>query len=290
MRKKEVSKRWKSIAEVRASLGVHRAHIGDKLDQRAQAQNVEAFSYQPFFDHMDGELAQVQRNLVTAEDDHVRQLVRLVGLRRQTRELAAGVYDKQVAARRILSGLYGDDRKFELAAIEGATPQAAQVLAEQVDQTVKLLLDPGAAVPTAIVQGVSVDFATLASDLESEAARLLASSEEFQRTRKAVDGTRILKNAAIAQVSEVFPWVAGSLENCFRLAGERDLADRIRTSVRVVTRRQKAPETADSPSGESTPTTSLSENDVSAESGQGNTPVPVQQDADSQASPAPVGG
>jgi len=151
MRKKEVSKRWQSIAEVRASLGVHRAHIGDKLDQRAEAQSVEAFSYQPFFDHTDGELARVQRQLVTAEDDHVRQLVRLVGLRRQTRDLAAGVYDKQVAARRILSGLYGDDRKFELAAIEGATPQAAQVLAEQVDQTVNLLLDPGAAVPTAIV-------------------------------------------------------------------------------------------------------------------------------------------
>ncbi len=291
MRRKQVSKRWKSIAEVRASVAAHRSRVGAMLDERAAVQTAEPFSYQPFFEHMDGELARVQLNLVTAEDDLVRQLVRGVRLRRETQQLTVDVYNKQVAARRILSGLYGGDSEFELAAVQGSTPEAAQTLAEQVDQTVKLLRDPEGAIPAALVAGVAVDFVVLASDLETAMAKLLASNEELQRTRKAIDGTRILKDAAIAEVNQVFPWVAGSLENCFRLAGERELADRIRTSVRVVTRRQKAKSTepADSSPDESSPGDptsgeSASENEVPPESG---VEQPV---AAARASSAPAAG
>ncbi len=320
MRRKEVSKRSKSIAEVRASVGAHRARVGDKLDRRAAAQNVEAFSYQSFFDHMDRELAQAQRNLVTAEDDHVRQLVLIARLRRETRALTASVYSKQIAARRVLSGLYGTERQFELGAIEGRTPVSAQVLAEQVDQTIKILRDPGGDLPATLVQGVVVDFTILASDLEAEVAKLVSSSEAFQRGLKATDATRILTNKAITEADRVFPWVAGSLENCFRLADERELADRIRTSLRRVTRRkvEKGTESAesstggsssgesspdDSPGGASpqatSPATDVPANDVSAGvpaddsadgapagSGQGSTPPPAQPDADPAASSA----
>ena len=43
-----------------------------------------------------------------------------------------------------------------------------------------------------------------------------------------------------AEYDGVFPWVARTLEGLFRLAGEFELADRIRTSARRVTRRQAA--------------------------------------------------
>ena len=61
---------------------------------------------------------------------------------------------------------------------------------------------------------------------------------ELQRTQKAADGTLVALNAARSAFDATFPWVAGNVESLFRLAGERELADRVRTSRRRVTRRE----------------------------------------------------
>lgn len=243
MKKKGVSKRLKSLREVRASVHTHRAKVGGLLDQRPAALSLAtadggAFSSQPHFDLMDAELAKLDRDLVAADDDHTRNLVRIVDLRRESEELTADVYDKQVSARRVLAGIYGSDRDFELAAIEGATPQFSEALAGQVDQTVKLLREPVAAEPSKKIRGVDLDRVEMAEDLETSLGRLLAARTQLQRTRKAADGTLVVLNAAKQGFDRTFPWVAGNLESLFRLAGEVDLADRIRTSTRRVTRRQ----------------------------------------------------
>ncbi|MEM7353820.1 MAG: hypothetical protein AAF657_23675 [Acidobacteriota bacterium] len=238
MRRKEVSKRLRSIAEVRASMAAHADAIGTALAERPAAQGAEALDYRPMFGHLNEELASVERQLVAAEDDHVRQLVRVIELRRQNSEHVAAVYDKQSAARQVLSGIFGSDLKFEVAAVSGATPRVSQTLEEQVDQTTKLLRNPARARPAEKVGGVDIRFEDMASDLEAGLAELQVSRVELQTARKVADGTRKVTNAAIRTVDSVFPWVAGTLENCFRLVGESELADRIRTSARRVSRRQ----------------------------------------------------
>ena len=52
-------------------------------------------------------------------------------------------------------------------------------------------------------------------------------------------------NAAIAELNGVFPWMSRSLEALFILVGERELAERIRTSRRRVTRRPQDGEDGD---------------------------------------------
>ena len=128
MRRKAVSQRLRSVAEVRASIHTHRGTIGGQLDERQPPPSGEASFSQLYFDYMDAELASVELNLVSAEDEHVRRLVRIAQLRRQRDDLTASVYQKQVAARQILAGLYGADRDFELAAISGRTPLVPQAL------------------------------------------------------------------------------------------------------------------------------------------------------------------
>ncbi len=250
MRRKEVSRRLTSVAEVRASQDAHRSQIGAKLDVRPAAQNAGALS-QPYFDHMDGELATIEQDLITTEDAHVRNLIRIVQLRRESTELTSEVYGKQTSARQILVGLYGNDSAYELAAASGNTPRVNQTLAMQVDQTVKLLRDPAAVQPSAKVAGVTVELGTMADDLEGNRQLLLGKRTDLQRTVKAADGTRALVKVAIKEFDRVFPWVASSLESTFRLAGEHDLADRIRTSRRRVTRRRAAGDGPQQP-GEST--------------------------------------
>ncbi len=237
MRRKKVLRRIVSIAEVRASLHTHRKRVGRKVDERPASADADPFS-QAYFDHMDQELATVERDVIKAEDAHVRKLVLIVQARRNTEEVASDLYGKQTSARQVLGGLYGSDRELELAAVSGRTPQAARALAEQVDQTVKMLRNPQGNEPPRKVAGVSVDFDVMADDLEGGRKVLRRSRAGLERARKAADGTRILTDEAIAEYDRVFPWVASSLEGLFRLAGEHDLADRIRTSVRRVTRKR----------------------------------------------------
>ncbi|MCP3963085.1 MAG: hypothetical protein GY719_35040 [bacterium] len=239
MRRKQVSRRLGSLAEVRTSLRTHRGHIGGRLDVRYIPATPEgAFSYQSYFDHMDQELAKVETGLIAAEDVHVRNLIRIVELRRNVREVTEAVYDKQVAGRRILAGLYGKERDFELAAVEGATPQTSRILAEQVDQTIKLLRNPGVEVPEKAIEGVDIDFETVATDLQTGLTGLGNVRADLDLATKAADGTRQIVYKAIEAYDRVFPWVAQNLEGLFRLVGEFELADRIRTSARRVTRRQ----------------------------------------------------
>ncbi len=242
MRRIEVSRRFGSVEEARASLAAHRGRIGDKLDVERPASPETGFSYQAMFDHLDGHLAQIQRQLVEAEDRHVRQLVVIQQLRRQRDQGATAVYDKQTAARGVLAHLYGREHGFEVAAVSGTTPQSSRVLAEQVDQTVKLLRQPEGESPSTRIAGVGVDFTVMADDLENGQQQLIAVRADLVRANKVADGTRQATHRAIQEFDLVFLWAARSLEELFRLAGERELADRIRTSVRRVTRRQAEPE------------------------------------------------
>ncbi len=237
MRRKEVTRRKTSISEVRASVHAHRGRIGRQLGERPAAPGEAAYS-QAYFDHMDAELARVESGLIEAEDEHVRKRIQVSRARQVSEDLASVVYDKQTSARQILAGLYGSKHEFELGAMSGKTPQGPTTLPEQVDQTVKLLRNPEGETPAKKVGGVDVDFTGLADDLEGGLEHYRSSRVEFERRRKEADATRLESNQAIAEYDRVFPWVASSLEGLFRLVGERDLADRIRTSVRRVIRRQ----------------------------------------------------
>ncbi len=237
MRRKDVDRRLGSIAEVRASVHAHRGQIGRQLEERPASPSEGAYS-QAYFDHMEAELATVESNLTTAEDAHVRKQIQVSKVRQRSEELTSSVYDKQTSARQILVGLFGSKHQFALTAASGSTPQGPQTLPEQVDQTVKLLRNPAGDTPAKKVGGVDVDFGIMADDLELDLGQYRFSRTELERLRKEGDATRLATNQAIEAFDQVFPWVASSLEGTFRLVGERDLADRIRTSIRRVTRRQ----------------------------------------------------
>ncbi len=246
MRRKEVTRPLTSIAEVRASLFAHRNEIGRLLDERPASPEGGGFS-QAYFDQMDAELATVEGKLVAMEDEHVRKEAEVAQARRLNAGLVDEVYTKQTSARQVLVGVFGPEHGNELAVASGDTPQGPMTLPEQVGQTVKFLRDPAGETPSVKIGGVALSFAEMADDLEDGLKQVRASREAYDRRRKEADATRLASNDAITEVQLVFPWVASSLEGLFRLVGERELADRIRTSARRVTRRQEEkPEEASS--------------------------------------------
>ena len=168
----------------------------------------------------------------------MKQTAKISQLRRQRDQGVADTYEKQTAARGILASLYGKDLDFELAAVSGKTLSSSRTLAEQVDQTVKFLRTPEEEEPSRKVAGVELELPTMADDLEDGQKQLIQVRTDLVRAKKVADGTRQTTSQAIKDFDLVFLWIARSLEGLFRLAGEAELADRIRTSVRRVTRRQ----------------------------------------------------
>ncbi|MEM7349288.1 MAG: hypothetical protein AAF657_00685 [Acidobacteriota bacterium] len=241
MRSRAAFVRIQSVEEVRASLESYGVGIADRLEGRraapAPGEGESVAIYQALFDDLDRDLAGIHSRLVEAEDAHVRKRIQVSQHRRTGEELTEDLYDRQVAVRRTLAGLYGPDRGFELAAFSGETPRSAPGLVDQVDQTVKLLRAPEADVPELAVGGVDVNLGNMAGRLEAGMEQIRQVRGRFNRARKAAGESLILRNKAIEEFDQVFPWVARTLESLFRLAGETELANRIRSSVRQLTRR-----------------------------------------------------
>ncbi len=232
--------RFQSARETQTSLGTFGDSVATKLDP---AEGEPGFNYRDLFQDVGARIASVQEQLVDAEDAHVRNQIQISDLKREGERLNVALYDEQVSVRRILEGAYGSGRGFELAAVKGSTPQGLDNLSDQVDQTVKLLRDPAIEAPSVKAGGVAIDFAAMAESLETGRAEIVRVGELLASARKAADQTVIEKRKATAAFDAVFPWAAQTVEGVFRMAGERDLADRIRTARQRVTRNQGVEET-----------------------------------------------
>ena len=114
---------------------------------------------------------------------------------------------KRPAAHEVLRGSYRGDRGFELATISGYAPQESKPLAEQVDQTVKMLRNPPGETSPGRVGGVTVDREAMALDLETGLGAVDSVRADYLVKKKEADGTRQAVNAAIAGFDAVFPGV-----------------------------------------------------------------------------------
>ena len=245
--------------------------IADRLDGRRpppatdEGPGEPTFSYRDVFDDLGRDLESLRLKVVTAEDEYVRRQARSAAIGRQSEELAEELYDRQVAARRILGGAYDPDQGFELAAVSGTTPRNYKPLEEQVDQTVKLLREPVVEEPEVKLDGVDIDLGEVADGLEARMQGFRAKRSDLDRARKAVGESKVLLDRTLDEFKGSFPWIAQALEAFARMAGERELADRIRTSIRRVTRRQGENEEGSAEEKTSDETESSTETASSAE-------------------------
>ncbi len=273
MRSKASFVRIQSVEEVRASLATYGGGIAESLQRRRPAAAGEgealltAINYQDVFGDLELDLGGAQSNLMAAEDKHVRSLIRISKLRRQRDALELKAHERLVANRRVLLGVFGPNRGFEVAALDGKTPRESKAMIDQLDQTIQLIRDPEGELPVVVADGVQLDLEGMATGFEADLVDLRQVRGQLERANKAAAKTVIAKNKAIEAFNAVFPPVAGILEGFFRLAGERELAERVRTSTRRVTRRQGA-QGDEEPSEEVTSGEASSDNSEEASNGE----------------------
>jgi hypothetical protein len=88
------------------------------------------------------------------------------------------------------------------------------------------------------VEGITVNPEAMADDLENLGGKLRTAQKEFRRQRRVVQATRRKKNQWIQDHRHNIVWTARTVEGYYRLAGEDELADRLRPIIRRVSRPQ----------------------------------------------------
>ena len=227
MRRKAVDKRLKSIARLRTVIASSRDRLSCRLAERPAAPRVERFSYGPVLDHLQAELAAVERRLTAAECAYAADQAKLASARQTRNRRVSDLYTLQCDARRLLQVVLGPRQQLELHMI-GDTPSRSPLpLARQVKQTIPFLRNLEH-VPPPPALAVTFDAPAFADKLQADLERVETSCAALARAEHATIAARCRADEAVAEVDRVFPWVLQAFEGLCRLAGEDRLARRIR--------------------------------------------------------------
>ena len=231
MRRKAALERLQAIARLRAVLRSSGDSLACQLARRTAAPGEEGFSYRPVIAHLHAELAAVEQELTAAEDGLADRKSRCSGLRQDQADAACRLYRRQDRTRKLLLALPDGRHHLKHAGLAAAPPQAAPLLIRHAARMVDLLrkLERTAPQPTA---GLTLDYRDLADNLTADLDKLRAAFVDVEEARPDVTISRWRANEAIAEADHVLPCVARILENLSRLAGQQDLADRVRSAAR----------------------------------------------------------
>ncbi len=249
MRSQETLSLFKSAKDIRVAIDVDGERIGGLLNDTHPLPVPEGeptFDYRLHFQHLSHQLDLAVGDTELAEDLHSAQLIRVARFQSERDETVKSGYGTLVSARQGLDSLYPNGG-FELGFLKGKTPEVPDKLLEQLGQTVKFLREPAVDLRDVKVRGFSADFGEVATELETEIAAVQGAVDRLDLSRKEAEGALVVKRKAIDGLRRTLLWVGRTTEGLFHLAGESELAARIRKSTR---RPARPSEPAAEPPGE----------------------------------------
>ena len=172
--------------------------LSRRLARRPAAPRAGSFSYRPVFEHWDGELAAVERELATAEDAYVHDKLRLVGLRQDRDEAGSSLYGEQMRLQGLLGALL-EPGVLGAAGIAGSVPQGGIELVRRVECMVWLVRDLGSTGRWPLAW-VGVDAGVIAGLLEEGRRELVAARRGLEQGRQASVALRCRADERVAEV------------------------------------------------------------------------------------------
>ena len=163
-----------------------------------------------------------------ADDDHERKLADDAEPRDARDKAMLALYSKVVEVGEIIQGMYGHAavRKCKL---DGTTPRDGELLLQHVKTASGLLRTVKFGEPR--VKGAKIDGGDFADVLDALAKEAKALGDVAREVREA-ETTQVKKGAAIAAFDAGFSSTAGLLSALLTVAGEKELASRVRPSTR----------------------------------------------------------
>ncbi len=224
----------RSADEIKVAIDTDGDRIGELLNQQHSLPPVDgepAFDYRKHMQHLVLQLDTAADEALVAENTYHDQGIRVSRLLNERDESVAVSYDKLVAARQGLGSVYKRG-SFELAHVSGNTPRVPDRLSLQLGRTIELLRQPAVQLRGLKIEGFNVDFGAMAGDLESGKKELDAVVERLKQARKVAEGLLLIKGDKVDVLHRTVLYVGRTTEGLFHLAGEPELAARIRSSTR----------------------------------------------------------
>ena len=250
---KQVEQRIQTSEYVMTAATTHRDQIAEALANRAAvAQGANTLITKTvagaLIDFLVADLKLNTTWLDAAEMRVVTERADDVGLR-ETRDAATS--QLQVAAVRVRSMVLDALGPVGLSkyGLEGDTPRITRDLVVHAQSVVQLMT----AHPFHVtVDGVTFDSAALAANLQTKADAVEKSLADLQREEQELVNELGNRHNAIADWVDVHQGVADTLTGLFRLAGRKDLSERVRPSPRALAGEEAPP--AEPPATPATPT------------------------------------
>ena len=237
-----------SAAKVESEIETHTEEIGSRLDESfvpvldGWGEGQTKPDFRATLRALQAKLGKSREALSLVEQHHIDLLRQAVEQRTERELLTGGLYEDFSSMRRTIEELYrgrGKDNvnAFVVAGIQGPTAQKPTKLLRQIDLAIGHMLQPDLEFPESRFGETRLEPATLVEVLKPRCKRLHKVQAELLRTAAETNASRKEKNRAIAAHKEVFLWVSRGAESLFHLAGEHELAERIRPSTRRPGRR-----------------------------------------------------
>lgn len=239
---KQVEQRIHTSEFVMTAASTHRDQIAEKLAARAIAAQgantpITKVVAAAFVDFLIADLKKSTTDLDTAEMRVVTERADDVGLR-EGRDAAAGqLLIAAVRVKSMVSDALGSQGLSKYG-LTGETPRTTSELVVHAQSVAKIM----SAHPFNVtVEGVTFDSAALAATLQTKAAAVEQSLANLQREEQELVNELGNRHQAIADWVDVHQGVADTLTGLFRLAGRKDLSERVRPSTRALAGEEETP-------------------------------------------------
>ncbi len=231
-----------NATQVESEIEIHTGEVADRLGEtfapifETWEEGQEKPDFQATLRALKDKLGDSREKLSLAEERLIGLIRQAVELRDERQELMGGLYDDFSSMRRTVEELYRGKGKdnvnaFVVAGIQGPTAQRPTKLLRQIDLAILHLQQPGLEFPVSRFGETRLEPSKLANVLKPRCDRLHQVQSELRGVGSEMNASRKQKNRALEAHKETFLWVAQGAEALFHLAGEHELAKRVRTST-----------------------------------------------------------
>jgi hypothetical protein len=231
MASKGVTDRQKVAGAIVAAARTHAESVGEQLRQTLSVvlEDGETFPDQTLFLRLLARyLGRQTEGIVTADEAHLRELGDDRIPRRRRDEATAALYSTVVGIRDALNSAFGRERALEVLNIDGETSDEPVVLLRQANRTLEVLRQPPPDAPPLRVQGLAVDFETMATQLQPALDDLTRTVDEINDELRQQETTLQAKDLALDSFDAAVSGIGRILIGCDQLVGFRKFAEKIR--------------------------------------------------------------
>jgi|GEM_PF-855525 len=235
MPSKGVVLRQRISEDLVAAARTHAEEVGNRLNQDllgTAAEGETVPDYIALLLQLGRHLEEKMQELVAADEAHLIELDDDQDPRLRREEAAADLHEKVVEIREALGGFFGTSEAGSLLGVEGPTSSDPRTLHRQAMRLLERLREPAPELPSLRLNGLQLDRAALAEELQPAVDELDRALVDIARERREAESTQEQKNEKMAEVDTALRGVGRCLQGYYELSGFSMFAERIRLTRR----------------------------------------------------------